>query len=156
MIGEKAWHSLFVRNMFVRPPAEDLAGFEPEFAVIKKGEHGGLLAHSFDELMAQVDQTLEHPGCCALQAQSFLDQHPDLPDRVTDVFGQPALIETWDQRFFYFVAKFECNFVVRWGRPPAWAPPRSRGWRPRPAGGSSFGPSCSAPSSAPSGPRWCR
>ncbi|MHC4956858.1 MAG: phosphoenolpyruvate carboxykinase [Planctomycetota bacterium] len=34
MIGEKAWHSLFVRNMFVRPPAEDLANFEPEFTVI--------------------------------------------------------------------------------------------------------------------------
>jgi len=33
-IQEQAWHSVFVRNMFVRPPAADLAGFDPEFTVI--------------------------------------------------------------------------------------------------------------------------
>lgn len=25
--------------------------------------------------------------------------------------GRPALIEVWDERFFYFVAKFEMNFI---------------------------------------------
>ena len=36
-IQTKAWHSLFVRNMFVRPAAEDLPGFNPEFTVINTG-----------------------------------------------------------------------------------------------------------------------
>ena len=27
------------------------------------------------------------------------------------VLGRPALIEVWDDRFFYFVAKFEMNFI---------------------------------------------
>ena len=48
--------------------------------------------------------------------QDFLDKHPDLPDRVQQVFDQPVLVETWDQRFFYFVAKFECNFVDSLGK----------------------------------------
>jgi hypothetical protein len=38
-------------------------------------ENGGLLAHSFDELLAQVDQALDDPRCCEAPAQAFLDQH---------------------------------------------------------------------------------
>src|SRR5262249_12765989 len=26
-------------------------------------------------------------------------------------WGRPALVEVWDERFFYFVAKFEMNFI---------------------------------------------
>lgn len=48
--------------------------------------------------------------------KSFLDEHPELPDQVTEIMGQPALVEVWDQRFFYFVAKFECNFVDSLGK----------------------------------------
>lgn len=48
--------------------------------------------------------------------KDFLDKHPEIPDQVTDIFGQPALVEIWDQRFFYFVAKFECNFVDSLGK----------------------------------------
>jgi phosphoenolpyruvate carboxykinase (ATP) len=32
-IQELAWHNLFVRNLFIVPPSQDLAGFEPEFTV---------------------------------------------------------------------------------------------------------------------------
>ncbi|WP_114951133.1 phosphoenolpyruvate carboxykinase [Sphingosinicella terrae] len=34
VINELAWHSLFIRTMLVRPAAEELAGFEPEFTII--------------------------------------------------------------------------------------------------------------------------
>jgi phosphoenolpyruvate carboxykinase (ATP) len=33
-IQEHAWHNLFVRNLFIVPPDEDMAAFEAEFAVI--------------------------------------------------------------------------------------------------------------------------
>ena len=38
-------------------------------------EHGGLLANDFDQLLAQVDEALEDPTCCAEKAQAFLDKH---------------------------------------------------------------------------------
>jgi phosphoenolpyruvate carboxykinase (ATP) len=34
IVTEMAWHSLFVRNMFIRPALDDLANFVPEFTVI--------------------------------------------------------------------------------------------------------------------------
>ena len=34
VIAERAWHALFARNMFIRPPAEDLATFTPDFTII--------------------------------------------------------------------------------------------------------------------------
>jgi phosphoenolpyruvate carboxykinase (ATP) len=35
VVTETAWHSLFARNMFLRPPAEDLATIEPDFTIIQ-------------------------------------------------------------------------------------------------------------------------
>lgn len=43
--------------------------------------------------------------------RSFLDDHPDFIRELMKAIGRPALIEVWDERFFYFVAKFEMNFV---------------------------------------------
>ncbi|MGE3525845.1 MAG: phosphoenolpyruvate carboxykinase (ATP), partial [Gemmatimonadales bacterium] len=37
-ITPNAWQAMFVRNMFIRPPAEDLAGFEPGFTVLHAPE----------------------------------------------------------------------------------------------------------------------
>ncbi|MGE3395279.1 MAG: phosphoenolpyruvate carboxykinase [Sphingomonas sp.] len=34
VINELAWHNLFIRTMLVRPTAEELEGFEPEFTII--------------------------------------------------------------------------------------------------------------------------
>ena len=34
VVTEMAWHSLFARNLFIRPNADDLMSFEPEFTVI--------------------------------------------------------------------------------------------------------------------------
>ena len=35
VITETAWHNLFARNMFIQPPAAELAGFEPGFTIIQ-------------------------------------------------------------------------------------------------------------------------
>jgi threonyl-tRNA synthetase len=43
--------------------------------------------------------------------QSFLDENPDFILQLMRVLGRPALVEVWDERFFYFVAKFELNFI---------------------------------------------
>src|SRR6516162_2140930 len=34
VVTDSAWHSLFSRNMFIRPPADELAGFEPAFTIL--------------------------------------------------------------------------------------------------------------------------
>jgi phosphoenolpyruvate carboxykinase (ATP) len=34
VFGEYAWHSLFIRNLLIRPPTEDLATFTPELTIV--------------------------------------------------------------------------------------------------------------------------
>ena len=34
LVTSSAWHALFARNMFIRPPEEDLAGFEPDYVIL--------------------------------------------------------------------------------------------------------------------------
>jgi phosphoenolpyruvate carboxykinase (ATP) len=34
VINERAWHNLFIRTLLVRPAADELAGFEPEFTIV--------------------------------------------------------------------------------------------------------------------------
>ena len=34
LVSPSAWHSLFARNMFIRPPAAELPGVEPEFQIL--------------------------------------------------------------------------------------------------------------------------
>ncbi len=53
IITECAWHNLFARNMFIRPPADALPGFEPGFTVLQvpgleaRGEADGLNSQTF-------------------------------------------------------------------------------------------------------------
>lgn len=42
---------------------------------------------------------------------SFLEENPEIIKEIMKKLNRPALVEIWDQRFFYFVAKFELNFV---------------------------------------------
>ena len=35
VVTEQAWHSLFARNMFIRPPQAELAGFAPDWTVLQ-------------------------------------------------------------------------------------------------------------------------
>lgn len=43
--------------------------------------------------------------------RSWLDEHPAFIADLMAAIGRPALVEVWDERFFYFVAKFEMNFI---------------------------------------------
>jgi threonyl-tRNA synthetase len=43
--------------------------------------------------------------------KSFHQENPGFAEEVIATVGRPAIVELWDQRFFYFVAKFEMNFV---------------------------------------------
>jgi threonyl-tRNA synthetase len=71
-----------------------------------------------DEFLKQVSlcmQWLDDLGLECVPAvrfvRSFLDEHPEFIRDLMQKIGRPALIEVWDSRFFYFVAKFEMNFV---------------------------------------------
>ncbi|MBS7614431.1 threonine--tRNA ligase [Candidatus Bathyarchaeota archaeon] len=43
--------------------------------------------------------------------KDFYEQNKDFIISLVQSFGKPALIEMWDERFFYFVLKYEFNFV---------------------------------------------
>ena len=38
LVTTNAWHALFARNMFIRPPEEELAGFRPDFTILHAPE----------------------------------------------------------------------------------------------------------------------
>jgi threonyl-tRNA synthetase len=43
--------------------------------------------------------------------RSFADQNRSFVEELASRCGRPALIELWDERSFYFVAKLEFNFI---------------------------------------------
>jgi threonyl-tRNA synthetase len=48
--------------------------------------------------------------------KSFYDENRDFVHAVVDRMGKPALLELWDERFFYFVFKMEWNFIDALGK----------------------------------------
>jgi threonyl-tRNA synthetase len=48
--------------------------------------------------------------------RSWLDEHSSFITELMGLLGRPALVEVWDERFFYFVAKFEMNFIDTAGK----------------------------------------
>ena len=43
--------------------------------------------------------------------KDFYDAHKDLIESLVSMVNKPVLVEIWERRFFYFVLKFEFNFV---------------------------------------------
>jgi threonyl-tRNA synthetase len=43
--------------------------------------------------------------------REFQDEHPEVIKNIAKQWGRPMLVEIWDKRFFYFVLKYEINFV---------------------------------------------
>jgi len=58
------------------------------------------------------DITVENDMELAIRAvKDFYEEHKDLVQALVKNWGKPALIEIWDKKFFYFVFKYEFNFV---------------------------------------------
>jgi threonyl-tRNA synthetase len=43
--------------------------------------------------------------------KAFYDEHKDFITELATIFGKPMLAEVWNERFFYFVLKWDLNFV---------------------------------------------
>jgi len=43
--------------------------------------------------------------------KDFYDEHKEFVEHIVKTVGKPALVEMWDERIFYFVLKYEFNFV---------------------------------------------
>ena len=51
--------------------------------------------------------------------RDFFDEHRDHLTDLVKRYGKPALVEIWDDQFFYFVLKYEFNYVDPTGRASA-------------------------------------
>ena len=64
------------------------------------------------ELALQWMNDMELPFATAVRVvKSFYDENRDFVHGLADKVGAPVLLEVWEERFFYFVMKFEFNFV---------------------------------------------
>jgi threonyl-tRNA synthetase len=43
--------------------------------------------------------------------RTFYDEHKEIPNELVKRYGKPALVEMWNERFFYFAMKYEWNFI---------------------------------------------
>jgi len=43
--------------------------------------------------------------------KDFYEQNKDFVTSLAEIFGRPVLVEMWDERFFYFILKWDFNFV---------------------------------------------
>jgi threonyl-tRNA synthetase len=43
--------------------------------------------------------------------KGFYDEHKDFIAELAKIFGKPMLAEVWNERFFYFILKWDLNFV---------------------------------------------
>ena len=73
------------------------------------------------EFLAQYRLSVEVLGEIGIEPQDyevairvtrdFYEKNKEFLQRIVKVLGKPILVEMWDERFFYFVLKFEFNFV---------------------------------------------
>ena len=63
------------------------------------------------EVLSEIGLNPEDYEVAIRITRDFYEENKDFVHSLVDVLGKPILIEMWDQRFFYFVLKFEFNFV---------------------------------------------
>ncbi|MBS3817588.1 MAG: threonine--tRNA ligase [Candidatus Thermoplasmatota archaeon] len=51
--------------------------------------------------------------------QDYFEENRDQIEKLVKNYGKPALIEIWDDQFFYFILKYEFNFIDPLGRASA-------------------------------------
>ncbi len=69
-----------------------------------------------DELGLSVPDDMELALRCT---REFYEENREILTEVVKSYGKPALLEIWDERFFYFVFKMEFNFIDPLGRASA-------------------------------------
>ncbi len=51
--------------------------------------------------------------------KDFYDENKDFIIQLIQIYGKPALVEMWSQKFFYFIMKWEFNFIDNLGKASA-------------------------------------
>ena len=72
------------------------------------------LLHRFKlckDLQKNIGVNAEHLELAVRVVKSFWDEHKELVLELVKEWGKPALLEIWPEQFFYFVLKYEFNFV---------------------------------------------
>jgi len=105
---------------FRREQSGELAGLKRLRTFTMPDLHtlAGDIEQAKDEFIQQTDlaiQCMEGFGLdfeVAIRFVSdFAKEHEPFIEKIVSRCGRPALIELWDKRFFYFVAKLEFNFI---------------------------------------------
>ena len=75
-------------------------------------------ASAREEFLQQMDVSMQCMNDFGLDyevavrfVRGFLDEDPEFAREIARRAGRPVLVEIWDERFFYFVAKLEFNFL---------------------------------------------
>ncbi len=75
-------------------------------------------ASAREEFLQQMDVSMQCMSDFGLDyevavrfVRGFLDEDPEFAREIARRAGRPTLVEIWDERFFYFVAKLEFNFL---------------------------------------------
>ncbi|MEM0316051.1 MAG: threonine--tRNA ligase, partial [Archaeoglobaceae archaeon] len=63
------------------------------------------------EVLRQIGIEPEDYEVAIRVTRDFYEQNKEFLQKIANVLGKPILLEMWDERFFYFVLKFEFNFV---------------------------------------------
>jgi threonyl-tRNA synthetase len=63
------------------------------------------------EVLREIGLNPEDYEVAVRVTKDFYEENKEFIHSLVDVLNKPILIEMWDQRFFYFVLKFEFNFI---------------------------------------------
>ena len=76
------------------------------------------MAQAKEEFVRQADLAIRCMEAFGLEfevairlVRDFAEKNKPFVEEIVSLCSRPALVELWDERFFYFVAKLEFNFI---------------------------------------------
>ena len=63
------------------------------------------------EVLSNIGFTKDDYEIALRFTKGFYDEHKDFIAELAKIFGKPMLAEVWNERFFYFILKWDINFV---------------------------------------------
>jgi threonyl-tRNA synthetase len=63
------------------------------------------------EVLSKIGLTQDDYEIAMRFTKDFYDEHKDFIAELAKTFGKPMLAEVWNERFFYFILKWDINFV---------------------------------------------